>query len=100
MIEASGVEITRKYEAALRPPTVLCPICLPNVLIYEKFDSEINVNRDSGTIRFIAYNKEEGEIMIKTKSGNVKKLSEVYDVSHLSKWSKKYYKILPYKIHF
>ncbi|MCC7025695.1 MAG: HD domain-containing protein [Saprospiraceae bacterium] len=67
---------------------------------YEKFDSEINVNRDSGTIRFIAYNKEEGEIMIKTKSGNVKKLSEVYDVSHLSKWSKKYYKILPYKIHF
>jgi len=67
---------------------------------YEKFDSEINVNRDSGTIRFIAYNKEEGEIMIKTKSGNVKKLSEVYDVSHLSNWSKKYYKILPYKIHF
>ncbi len=71
-----------------------------NLESYEKFDSEINVNRDSGTIRFIAYNKEEGEIMIKTKSGNVKKLSEVYDVSHLSKWSKKYYKILPYKIHF
>ncbi len=71
-----------------------------NLESYEKFDSEINVNRDSGTIRFIAYNKEEGEIMIKTKSGNVKKLSEVYDVSHLSKWSNKYYKILPYKIHF